>query len=503
MKSRLGYFVPVFPKRNFLKALLIALLLLPPIDSVTCRADDLVSVYQQALAHDPKLQIAIYEKKAKDEVKWQAWSRLLPVLSGTYDFKRSRQKIISSDNTVYGKGETTFNTKDYFLTLNQPLIRYDAWLGVSQAGNETRRTEMELEIARQELMIRVATLYVKLLIAQDQLDLSKAEEEADVAHFDLAQGRFDMGLAPVTDLHDAKARLSAVKAKRVESENLYDDALHALKEVTSVLPEKIAGLMDDFTLLHPDPADPAFWVEEATRKNLNVALQREIVEVSRKEVRKQRGGHYPTLDLYGYYDNKNTEGTLFGGGSQVENIEGGLRLTVPLTQGGYVLSRTDEAKSLYSRALEELQRQLRAADRQARSSFFGIESTIQRVAALKEAVISQELALEGKKEGYRSGLYTSLAVLDAQRDLSQARQEYIRARCEYILNCLNLKQAVGTLSGDDLLYVNAWLEADPTRTNEATVVGDSVGVVPTEVPSTKVVEPAEQAVEPPFPSFSE
>lgn len=461
MFLRFLYSSRIFIGRSILNPLVIVLfLLLSSAGIVPCRADDLVSVYQKALAHDPKFQIAIHEKAAKDEGKKQAWSKLLPVLSGTYDFKRSRQEVISSDNTVYGKGETIFNTKDYFLTLNQPIIRYDAWLGVSQANIEKRRAELELGVAEQEIMIRVATLYLKLLMAQDQLEFATAEEAADNAHFELAQGRFDMGLASVIDLHDAKARLAAVRAQRVEAENLFDDALNALKEVIGDLPESVVGLVDEFNLLHPDPTDPNIWVKEALEQNLTVALQRQAVEVSRKEVGKQRAGHYPTLDLYGYYDNKDTEGTLFGGGSRVENIEGGLRLTVPLTQGGYVLSRTSEAKSLYARSVEDLQRQLRAADRLARSSYYGVESAIQRVAALKESVTSQQLALDGKTEGYRAGLYTSLAVLDAQRDLYQARQEYARARYEYILNCLKLKEAVGTLNFDDLTQVNSWLKAD-------------------------------------------
>lgn len=40
----------------------------------------------------------------------------------------------------------------------------------------------------------------------------------------------------------------------------------------------------------------------------------------------------------------------------------------------------------------------------------------------------------------------------------RAQKDYARARYDYLLNTLRLKQAVGTLSPTDLAHVNQWLE---------------------------------------------
>lgn len=40
----------------------------------------------------------------------------------------------------------------------------------------------------------------------------------------------------------------------------------------------------------------------------------------------------------------------------------------------------------------------------------------------------------------------------------RAQKDYARARYDYLLNTLRLKQAVGTLSSTDLAHVNQWLE---------------------------------------------
>jgi outer membrane protein len=71
------------------------------------------------------------------------------------------------------------------------------------------------------------------------------------------------------------------------------------------------------------------------------------------------------------------------------------------------------------------------------------------------------MVLEAKREGYRSGLYTILAVMDAERDLYRARRDYAVARYDYIMNSLRLKKAVGTLSDGDIASINDWFEKEP------------------------------------------
>jgi outer membrane protein len=39
-----------------------------------------------------------------------------------------------------------------------------------------------------------------------------------------------------------------------------------------------------------------------------------------------------------------------------------------------------------------------------------------------------------------------------------AKRDYARARYDYILNTLNLKQAAGTLGEQDIKQINAWIE---------------------------------------------
>ena len=175
---------------------------------------------------------------------------------------------------------------------------------------------------------------------------------------------------------------------------------------------------------------------------------REILAGHRTD--RQNAAHYPTLDLVGSYNSEDTDGTLYGGGSQIDNTKVMLKLNVPLYQGGMVSSKAAEAEHQRSAARQELIRQTRAVERQTRSAFLGVKTALNRVEALHQSVASNQSALEAKQEGFLSGLYTSLAVLDAERDLYLTKQEYAKARYQYLLNGLKLKKATDTLSGQDI-----------------------------------------------------
>lgn len=426
--------------------------------SSSAHGEDLVSIFKMALDRDPRFQGSEYRYQASREIMKQAYSELLFTLSADGEYIKTNQDIKSSDNAVFATGETDYDTKTYTITLTQPVFRYASWVRLGQARAETKRSDLELEAARHDLLIRVAERYFGALAALDQLSFVQAEEAAVQRHFELAQARHSMGLAPITDRLDAKARLASVIARRIEAENSLDDALQALQEVVGERVKEVVPLKEDLPLNHPNPDDLAQWTGSAMKQNIALEIQRQTVEAAKKEISRQGAGHWPYLDLVARMNNRDTDGTLFGGGSEVETQEYLLRLTVPLVQGGYVYSKTKEARELFQASQKDLEREERAVERGTRAAFLGVKTAISKTDSLKQSVTAQELTLQAKQEGFKSGLYTSLDVLDAERDLHFAKQGYAQARYDYVVNSLRLKQAVGTLSDKDMEMVNQWLK---------------------------------------------
>jgi len=420
-------------------------------------ATGLLDTYRQAVQNDPVFQSYQFRTFVAQEGKRQALAAMLPTVMATGSYMHKSQDIVSSDNEVYASGSSEYGTTVYGVNLTQPLFNWASYTGWKQAEIVRVRSEMEFVLAGQELITRVSDLYFQALAAKDRLDYALVEQAAVEKHFELAQGRSDMGLIPITDLYDAKARLAATEALTIESRNKLDDALQALSEVTGAPVDDLIPLAPSIKLKRPEPPTLDSWLAGALEGNPAIELSKKAVEVAELEVKRQNAAHYPTLDLVSSFDNENTEDSLFGGSSEVDTYKIGVQFNLPLYQGGEVASKTRSARHEVGIARQDLVKQSRSVARKTRSAFLGVDSSLKRVDALAQSLDANKLALEAKQEGYLSGLFTSLGVLDAERDLALVSIDHAQARYDYILNSLRLKQAVGTLTEQDLLDLENWL----------------------------------------------
>ena len=416
-------------------------------------AETLMETYRQAVANDPKLASARLDHQAAEEVVRQARAGLLPTVIADLEKTQERQNILSSQNTVIGAGTTTFPVRQHTLTVTQPIFKKAVWDRLAQTEAGVRQAYANRLAAEQGLMVRVATAYLGVLAARDSLGFAGAEKGAVTKQLQLVEERVARGLAASGALHEARARHAQVSARELEAANVLADAQQGLREMTGSLITHYRGIREDIPLQMPEPAIADRWAETALDQNLAVEAKRQAVEAAQKEIDRQRAGYLPTVNLVGTYNNRKQGGTLFGGGSHVETGDLSLKVSIPIFEGGLTTALTDEAVARYQKSLQDLELERRGTERQARAAYQGVVSSIAQVQALRQGVVSQTSALELKQEGYKAGVATVLAVLDSQRDLYMAKRDYAKARYDYLLYRLRLKQAAGSLSEEDLELV--------------------------------------------------
>ena len=418
--------------------------------SGTVRADDLISVYKQALVADPQYQAALEAHSAALEVVPQARSALLPNIGLGGDVSRERFD-------PRNEGETNYSTNQiYSLRLRQTIYQRDRFIQLQQADDRVTQADAQLIAAQQDLIIRVATRYFLVLAAHDNIDFVTADKDAISRTLEQARQQFAVGLAPITDTLEAQARYDIAVSNEINAEQLLSDTEEALRELTGELPVAPEILQEDIPLLKPDPANLDEWVDAANQQNPLVLAATAATEIAKQEIQVQNSGHYPRLDAiadYSYLDN------TFGGVLPLERNDSaiGLELNIPIYQGGLISSQTRQSRYEYNQAMEELTRQRRATERQTRDNYRGVLAGIKRVEALYNAVLSNEKAVQAAEAGFEVGTRAIIDVLNAQRDLLEARRDYARSRYDYLLDTLELKQAAGTLSSVDLAQVNNWL----------------------------------------------
>jgi len=421
-------------------------------------AQSLLDTYRLARQADPRFRSAQFDSQASGTVVDQARAGFLPTARFEVDTVATRQRILSSKNPIFGAGVTNFPTDSRTLSVTQPIFRKDVIERFAQAKAVARQAEYALLAAEQDLMLRTTAAYLAVLAGNDSLALAVAERDAIGRALELAREKLKMGLGTITNQHDATARYGVTQAREIESRNKLNDAKQALREITGTVVETFQSLRSDFPLMTPEPPVLDKWVEVAHDQNLSLRARREGVEVARQEVERQRAGHYPSVNLVLSHNRRDAGSTLFGGGSVVETTDLTLRLSVPLYEGGLTSAVTQEAAFRFQKSQEELEQDRRAVERQTRAAFEGTLSGASLVRALAQSVVSQQSALDAKEQGYKSGLFTLLPVLDAQRDLFIAKRDYAQARYDHLLNRLKLKQAAGTLAEVDLESVSAALQ---------------------------------------------
>ena len=285
----------------------------------------------------------------------------------------------------------------------------------------------------------------------------QADKAAIARTLDQAKQRFEVGLAAITDVHEAQARYDTAVSEEINAEKLLDDAREALRELTGESPGQLEILKPEIPLVEPEPPVKERWVETAVEQNPLILAASAASQAARQEIEIRRSGHYPTIDLTASHARRTNN---FGGLVPLErnDSEVGLEMVLPVFQGGLISSQTRESRYLFEQSQDELVRIRREVERQSRDSFRGVETEISRVRALKQAVISSEKALEASEAGFEVGTRTIVDVLDSQRELLRVRRDHARSRYDYLLNTLSLKQAAGILEEPDLVQLNELLE---------------------------------------------
>ena len=411
--------------------------------SASAPAEDLVEVFELALASDPEFLASGATHRASQEVLPQALAELRPRARATLD-TRWNERQRSGD----------YRSESLVLSIEHPVYRRDRRIAVDQADSRIAKADALYAAARQDLVVRVAGRYFGVLEAEDELGFAQATLEAFEQQLAQSRQRFEVGLIAITDVEEAKAGFDLSRAQLIAAQNALDIAREALRETTGAYQERLAPLRETH-LVMPEPADIDQWTAIALERNLRLVAAKHDAETARREIERIQAGHAPTLDAFGSIGLN--DGDSGGGLRETRRADVGLRLSLPLYSGGSILSRTRESRHRYQRSLDLLELERRRAQRETRDAYLGVDSGISRVQALEQAVRSSLTAAEAIEAGFQVGTRTSVDVLDAQRDLFRARRDLSEARYRYVLDVLRLKRAAGTLSEEDLRIVSIWL----------------------------------------------
>ncbi|SAI01392.1 outer membrane protein [Bordetella trematum] len=414
----------------------------------------LEQAYLMALQNDPQLRGAYQELQAVGFGVTAARAGLLPAVNAEANQARVRQNVVDSRNAVYQSGRANWTEKGWSVSLTQPIFDLGAYHKWRQAQDAERKEVAAYAYSQQDLMLRTATAYLSILAALDQIELTEAEHRTTAKQMELVQARYHSGQETQVGVSEVQARLDIQQANTLLARNDYQDKQQALQEIIGYGSPALRPVRKDLPLALPEPNDVDQWLRTALAQNWSIRAASAGVAVAEKEVSVQRAGHYPSVALRASTGRNETGGSLFGGGSTVGDTRVTLSLNVPIFQGGYTYGMSQAAASRLGAASADLSLARRKVQRQVFSSFQNMVIGIDRIKALDASVQSFEMALTLKEEGFRAGINDIVGVLDATRNLYNAKRQQAEAGYNFMLDGLKLKQAAGTLNAADIAAIS-------------------------------------------------
>jgi outer membrane protein len=423
-------------------------------------AQDLLDVYEIALQEDAELQIAESNYLSATAALPLAISIRRPQINLTAQ-AGTRETDSSSTgagaNATSGTGTNTTNSYGYSLNLTQNIYNAETIAQVNVAEAQVAKALADLEASRQNLILRVAVAYFGILATEDNLEFATAERTSIARQLEQAQKRFEVGLIAITDVHEAQARYDTSVAQELLAENLRENAIQALQVIIGRAPSRnLAQLGDKLELNIPAPSNSSDWVDMALQNNRGLISSLATLKAAEYSRERAGGSDNPTVDFNASYSDTELDDDNLGDYDQ-SDINLSIQLNMPLFTGGRISAEKEQAESEYQSARNATLLQRRRASQQTRDAYLGVVSGISQVKAFRQALSSSNIALEATEAGFEVGTRTSVDVLISLRGIFAAQRDYARARYDYLINILKLKQAAGLLNIDDLDEINRWL----------------------------------------------
>lgn len=437
--------------------LLVSLFSLAPL---TASANSLLDVYELAVQNDAQLKADRAKYEAGQANKTIGRSGLLPQINAKAQYSNTDE---DTTNNLTNKALTTdSDSTGWDLSLTQPLFDMSAWYSYQQGVKLSDQAEAQFGADQQGLIVRTAEAYFNVLRSIETLEATIAEEKALSKQLEQTKQRFEVGLTAITEVHEAQAAFDSARAATLEARGILGINYEALEVLTGKPEDKVAPLSAKFPVIAPVPANRAEWVEFSLKNNYNLKASKLQADASLQNAKANKSNHLPTLGANLSYSDYDSDGLNRGENfdSTTDGSSINLRLDVPIYSGGATSGRSRQAYAQYAQAQELYNSTQRNVIQSTRALHLSVETDVASVQARKQAIVSNQSALEATQSGYEVGTRNLVEVLLAQRNLYQARRNYSDALYTYVINTIKLREVAGMLTPADVQEIDKWLLDD-------------------------------------------
>ena len=424
---------------------------------------NLTEAYQQALSYDAGWQANQMRYEIEQKNLGIAKGAVLPTVSVNGSVYKQYQDVDNSSGSMdFGGQQISFindetTVRQIALSLRQPLFRVDVWEKYKQVKISNELADLNLQLQKQNLLLDVAKSYFNVLRQQSLLSVAQQEEQALLKQYTMMQAKLKQGFVARMEVGEAHAQYQSAVAKRVATDVQYQLAQEKLTQLTGQYQGQLATLSPAFKFEAPYPASLDEWMSLAERNNLELNQNRISYRVAQQQVKIDQADYYPQLEAVATsaWSKQSPQNVISTDGRNDK-----IALEMNWTPYNGTRSKIiDKSRLSATAAQQDIEVTLRKIRTDLKSAYLQVATGQSQLQAYKVAMDSAQLVSDASQASYNEGLKTMVDVLLAQRSAFAARQDYIHAQYDYLLNVLQLKAVSGQLNENDLNELNAWLVA--------------------------------------------
>ena len=402
-------------------------------------AETLPEALVKAYQTNPQLNAERARQRGTDENVPQALAGYRPQIVASLGAGLQAVRNLLPDNTVQSAGLTPWTIG---LTVTQVLFNGN------KTSNNVRVAEFQVKSGREALrnveqgvLLDAATAYMNVMANYALVESQRSNVQVLREIQATTKRRLNAGDVTPTDTAQAESRLS----RGLADLNVAEVALAISKEIyAQVIGEPPAQLIPASPVDRLIPATEAAAIDTTIHEHPAILGASYDVDVAAVSIKLAESSLLPSMSVQGSVSRSfQSDPTLSTMATDQASVMG--QVNVPIYDGGTASSQTRQAKEVASQSrmvLEKVRSQSRTA---VVSAWVANEGTKIALKAVESEVHSADVALQGVRREANGGQRTTIDVLNAQQELTNARSRLILAQRDRVIASYTLLSAVGRL----------------------------------------------------------
>lgn len=425
----------------------------------------------RALEHNLDLKTSELQAETAQVNYKMALNRLMPNVNGEYNLGVNDGRSIDPFTNAYINEKFTFSN----LGLNLNAVVFNGFRqlnALKQNRLNLEAADMELEAARQTLVLRVTLAFLKTLNAREMVRLTVARSAATQEQLDRLQALYDQQLGNPAEYRDLQGQYANDRATLAQAHNTLKAAVFELETLLNAeqpIDPEAMGLLIDF---EPYAFTAEQVYDQALEKLAALQASRLRLDAARKGVAAARGQFTPEFSLFaGLSTNYSSLARLFDetgtriaetgdfvtvGGqnypvqAEVTDFEAreiaywdqfdnnrstfyGINASIPIFNGFRAHNNLRLEKIKRDQAKAELDQSELQFHQSIRAAHSDMETALERYRVLEEQVAAYEESFRINEIRFNNGISNSTEYIVSKNNLDNARISLANVRYEYVL----------------------------------------------------------------------